>query len=153
MAGSCVEAAKQEVASIAERMAADLRGIPAAAAAVAKAAIVPQDVSLVRDLLRWVPAEEVQKACAPLGLAPEEVVTRTNALLSKFEAHAGAAASQAPVSPAVLPLPVAPMAPAAALTIDEVLAYLPVDALDSAATGLFREKLLAEQAAKRQRSS
>ena len=69
-------------------------GAPAEMSGMA-GAIVPGEVSLVHDLLKLVSAEGLHAACAEHGIASENVVSRTHALLSKIENQA----SSGPASP------------------------------------------------------
>ena len=52
------------------------------------AAVLPHEVSLVRDLLLLVPSIDLQQACVAHGIASDDVVARTNALIAKIEAQA-----------------------------------------------------------------
>ena len=83
-----VEAAKNEVASIAELIAADLRGdsvINECSPAI-DGRLDAQEATLVRNLLRLIPEEKFNAACASSGIDTADATARTMAVLSKIEA-------------------------------------------------------------------
>ena len=83
-----VEAAKIEVASISELIAAELRGetITIECDAANDGRLDSQEATLVRDLFRLVPEEKFKEACASSGIDAADVMVRAMAVLSKIEA-------------------------------------------------------------------
>ena len=83
-----VEAAKIEVANISELIAADLRGdsIIIEESSPCDGKLDSQEAALLRNLLKLVPDEKFNEACASSGVDADDARARTMALLSKVGA-------------------------------------------------------------------
>ena len=156
-----VAAAKQEVASVSERIAADLRGSPASA-------VSASDCSLLQDLCGLIDHSVVEKLCSEHGLSIEAVSQHTTGLITKLQGMAQRSGEQGVDSkqevghrPPGTEGTVASMveegrrwlqAPPELFSVEEVLAQLPEDTMDADARTTLRERLEAQQAAKKLRA-
>ena len=80
-----VEAVKNEVASMSEFIAADLRGdsVINESSPANDGRLDAQEATLVRNLLKLIPEEQFNEACASSGVDADDAIARTIDVLSK----------------------------------------------------------------------
>jgi hypothetical protein len=152
-AASKLASAKAELAAISAKLSAENVQEDGAGAPHRRSGHMLQDDAVTRqavaDLCTFAADAGVQQALVVAGMPPDQqarVVAALGAIASNCTQQ------QAPPQATASAVPLANAAAYQGLTIEEMLAFVPEGALDSSGKSLLREKLLAEQAAKRQRS-